>query len=197
MATTAQPKTREIGIAFSAPMLAAIVAGRKTVTRRIVKPQPTTDVRESALARFAILNMSRIQPGDTLHVKEALVRTVDRWVAYASDGKKVRVDGKNRHMRWAWKPAKLAAMYCPQWASRIRLEVVSVRAEPLQEITEAEAIAEGFAQTPGTDWNGKPCVQLTAVDNFFYLWNQINGPGSWERNPWVRRIEFRRVGNVK
>lgn len=72
----------------------------------------------------------------------------------------------------------------PRWASRITLEVVGVRVERLQEISEADAKAEGV-----TVYDGGVCYR----DGYAALWDQINGPGSWAANPWVWVVEFQRL----
>jgi hypothetical protein len=83
----------------------------------------------------------------------------------------------------------------PRWASRITLEVVSVRVERLQEITEADARAEGIdVETLGAIYrlgDGTP----VARDAFGDVWDEINSrPGKrWEDDPWVWRVEFRRL----
>jgi hypothetical protein len=71
----------------------------------------------------------------------------------------------------------------PRWASRITLEIVAVRVERLQDISEADAKAEGCE-----------AVRLgrTAKSNYCILWESINSPGSWEKNPWVWVIEFKK-----
>ncbi|MEQ1663215.1 MAG: hypothetical protein ABL877_11025 [Thiobacillus sp.] len=74
----------------------------------------------------------------------------------------------------------------PRWASRILLEIVGVRVERLQDISEADAIAEGV----GGDVTVTPCF---AVERYRALWESINGPGSWDVNPWVWVVEFKRV----
>jgi len=79
-----------------------------------------------------------------------------------------------------WKPS----IHMPRWASRINLEVVSVRVERLQNISEDDALAEGITLVErGT----------SPVDQFKKLWESINGPGSWEANPWVWVVEFKRI----
>lgn len=82
----------------------------------------------------------------------------------------------------------------PRWASRITLDVFAIRVERLQDITEEDAKAEGvkpITYDPGGDcWtDGK---HRTA---FNFLWNEINGwnPNSWDSNPWVWVVSFRRV----
>lgn len=92
----------------------------------------------------------------------------------------------------------------PRWASRITLEITSVRVERLQDISEADAKAEGiFPHVRGgwhwlkhdsgnpNDWN--QFGYKTAALAFQALWESINGPDSWAANPWVWAIEFRRV----
>lgn len=85
-----------------------------------------------------------------------------------------------------------------RWASRILLEVVSVRVERLQDISEADAWAEGVQCVSHIDYrsakteDGKE-LHSHAVDLYRDLWESINGPGSWGDNPWVWVVEFKRV----
>jgi hypothetical protein len=82
-------------------------------------------------------------------------------------------------------------IHMPRWASRILLEIVAIRVERLQDISEADARAEGIepmflGETPDMK-------RLGARVQFKELWERINGPGSWDANPWVWVIEFRRT----
>ena len=86
----------------------------------------------------------------------------------------------NGDTRTRWKPS----LFMPRWASRITLEVVIVRVERLNAISEADAVAEGIPAFPSSPSN-IPAMQYQS------LWESINGPGSWEKNPWVWVIEFR------
>lgn len=96
--------------------------------------------------------------------------------------------------------ATVPGIHMPRWASRINLEVISVRVERLNEITEADAIAEGIKRYTGPlRWvryldaiTGEP-VHNTARDAFFALWVAINGQESLDANPWVWVIKFRRL----
>ena len=93
---------------------------------------------------------------------------------------------------------KRPAIFMPRAASRINLEVTDVRVERLQAISEADAIAEGCTQNHnGYFWGGPHAVSglkqmATAVSAYRDLWESINGPGSWDANPWVWVIEFRK-----
>ena len=78
----------------------------------------------------------------------------------------------------------------PRWASRITLEITGVRVERLNEISDFDAFQEGVKDEPGTI-TGPYCRSF--VQGFKNIWESINGPGSWDENPWVWVIEFRRV----
>lgn len=109
-----------------------------------------------------------------------------------------------------WRPS----IHMPRAASRITLEVTGVRVERLEDISEADAIAEGIELQPepviAGGWSGENRFTLkgmgtgacagdvswtapTAAELYQRLWESINGPGSWEANPWVWVIEFKRV----
>lgn len=93
-----------------------------------------------------------------------------------------------------------AGMHMPRWASRITLEVTGVRVERLQDISEADAIAEGLIfDDKRPEW-GCWYVDESAkrgtdypVEAYRALWEQINGPESWSANPWVWVVEFKRL----
>lgn len=87
-----------------------------------------------------------------------------------------------------WRPS----IHMPRWASRITLEVTGVRVERLQDISEADAIAEGVNMHP--DHHGKPLTSIySPVQAYRDLWESINGQGSWAVNPWVWVISFHRL----
>lgn len=119
-------------------------------------------------------------PGDLLWVKETHFLECDGvGVVYRASGEFLEGWTK-RGLRWR------PSIHMPRWASRVTLEVVSVRVERVQEITEDDAIAEG-AQCAGVP------ASLTNRGAFAKLWNKINGPDSWNANPWAWVVEFRRV----
>lgn len=145
-------------------------------------------------------------PGDRLWVRET-------WGLFDTEPKdgpeKAKVfyratDGDRDELRYQlWRPS----IHMPRWASRITLEVVSVRVERLQEISEADAIAEGVQQdrgrdvpvamgggvTPWRDYLDTGNWYTSAARSFQSLWESISAPGSWAANPWVWRVEFKRV----
>lgn len=96
-----------------------------------------------------------------------------------------------------WKPS----IHMPRWASRIDLEIVGLRIELLQDISEDDAKAEGcqpltWDGTDGMadliDWPLKS-VDRPYANSFALLWESINGPGSWDANPWVWVVGFKRI----
>lgn len=201
-------------ILFSAPMVRAILDGRKTQTRRICKTQPETAIGSCHWSDtgWAIENPTgscsckpvrvRYAVGDVLWVRETWA-TAAFWNNYPpSDlprGTAIwyRADNEVQAMD-KWRPS----IFMPRWASRITLEVTGVRVERLQEISTEDAMAEGIPQTsgkaarlglPGSDAPGHEWDNRTSIENYAGLWNSINGKGSWESNPWVEVYEFRRV----
>lgn len=95
-------------------------------------------------------------------------------------------DGK----RSVWRPS----IFMPRWASRLLLEVASVRVERLRDITEEDARAEGVEPVDGA-WRGDGDVYPAARGAFRSLWDSINAARGygWDANPWVWRIEFARI----
>jgi hypothetical protein len=79
----------------------------------------------------------------------------------------------------------------PRWLARILLEIMEIRVERLQNISEADAVAEGCIATRKT-LSAEYDYVKSAADSFADSWVQAHGPGSWDANPWVRVIEFRR-----
>lgn len=224
---------KERPILFSGPMVRAIREGRKTQTRRIVKPQPFIDPKRgltweprghapnkpSYVERNVNWNpisnammdfgCPQGQPGDWIWVRETW-RTTDSLdhckpsdlrpgapVEYRAGGHNVNgFQGEPMTGMGRWRPS----IFMSKWMSRIILEIVSVRVEMLQDIGDEDAEAEGinriahgrsgyyysaFRNEPGPDnW-------CHAVPAYKELWESINGPGSWDQNPWVWVIEFK------
>lgn len=180
-------------IIFSGSMVKALLAGTKTVTRRILKPQSMFDGREEIVRQFPNQRGIGWETGQRLWVREAFTTRNDGSVLcprlvpmYAADFK-----GFNKPDRdWNWSPP----IHMPRWVSRITLEVTGVKVELLQDITNSDAIAEGALES------GLPYVGAMTCDQarvaFSLLWDGIHGKFAWEANPWVAAISFRRIDNV-
>lgn len=112
----------------------------------------------------------------------------------ADDDRKLEGDGR-------WTPS----IHMPRWASRITLEITEVRVERLREISVDDAIAEGLTRRAGaleTWWgngfdgdtpNADAAYFLSPIECYRALWDQINGAGAWDKNPWIWAITFRKL----
>lgn len=188
-------------ILFSGPMVRAILDGRKTQTRRVLK-----GIEDLGDGRFHLfnahggcfgvaeadipteaLNYPAYEVGDRLWVRETWTHTGDGvWTIanarMALNGRvSYRADGEIAGAKY-W-----PSIHMPREFSRITLEVTGVKVERLQDISESDAEAEGCAGGYNDDASG----YRPAVGDFADLWNSINGPGAWEANPWVVAISFR------
>lgn len=199
---------KERPILFSGPMVRGLLDGSKTQTRRVVKPQPTTEIRSGLMGHWSIQPDVREfscpygQPGDRLWVRERFCPIYPQDPTY-NNGEPIEYDyaatyvhgyrlGDSLGLKKKWKPS----IHMPRAASRITLEITGVRVERLQDISEADAIAEGAKQTDGQWWTHDPSDPITGndpVESYRRLWESINGPGSWDANPWAWAIEFKRV----
>jgi hypothetical protein len=189
-------------ILMSAPMVRAILEGRKTQTRRIVKASKS--MLECGFIKLEpdVSKCPYGQPGDFLWVKEthqanpiygSPVYRADYLLQNGRYGPNP-VNAEN----WPWRPS----IFMPRRLSRITLEITKVRIERLQDISEEDAIAEGieYRDDIGIDrsfkFYGKVLEKLdqwTPLPKWSYqtLWESINGPGSWAANPWVWAITFK------
>jgi hypothetical protein len=227
---------KERPILFSAPMVRAILDGTKTMTRRVVKPQPppthaqvycnpynndygafTFWTKEHKMVNGWAGNVKGTchwkcpygSPGDRLWVRET-------WAHAGRGGDTIYKASFGEAKTFKWKPS----IHMFRRDSRILLEVTAVRVERLRDIGEEDARAEGGVWTdngprawckPGAvfeeankvnGWNegwsheGKTdqreCLS-SARWSFANLWNKINGPESWNANPWVWVVEFKRI----
>jgi hypothetical protein len=179
-------------ILFSAPMVRALLDDRKTQTRRMLKPQPD-DILEGQIPR-----QLRIAVGDRLWARETWqglsfgdyrpTKSSLCEVRYAATDPCADLDAEARG--YPWRPS----IFMPRWASRITLIVTDVRVERLQDISAADAKAEGVEQDsdgwrdylmPHTQCCGNP------IDSYRTLWDHINGAGAWDANPWVSAYTFK------
>ena len=204
---------RERGILMTAPNVRGILAGTKTQTRRIVKwpdwmqPRPDVFVRDLEGGKDVYYVSSGPTKvfrcpygvvGDRLWVRETWAQTDPRFEPLCPLAYRATDDGRAL-LNDRWRPS----IFMPRWASRITLEITDVRVERLQEISEADCVAEGIvAHRKGGWWWEQPPPGIegtnhfgakTARDAYRALWESINGSGSWDVNPWVWAISFRRV----
>lgn len=201
-------------IIFSAPMIRALLGGRKTQTRRAMKPQPTGLPRDARLyySSGKLSCTSFVTPGgpwfgvfhddgkavrqthyvgDRLWVKEAWTKYFDTspFAVYRAN-----YDDLPLPPTVKWK----SPLFMKRCDSRITLTVTDVRVQRLQEISEEDARAEGISPLPagryycGEDEDG-PITAKSAITAYGWLWNSINGerPGChWQDNPWVCAVSF-------
>lgn len=211
--------SEERPILFSAPMVRAILDCNKTQTRRAMRDQPCMlpdfnrghlsvrvrgAVHQAFTPKFPPVRCPYGRLGDRLWVRETWRESRDSsaW-HYAADGT-ILPKQRDKDLQaflahrapftwesYKWRPS----IHMPRAASRITLEVTGVRVERLQDISEADALAEGIA--PAHGGFGLPAGEhFHAADSrqsYFSLWEAINGPGSVEADPWVWVVDFKRV----
>lgn len=227
-------------ILFSGAMVRALLAGSKTQTRRIVKPQPDSVKDFGRLIPYRLAKPPADMPSATLHtpilcpygvpgdllivreahalvpasayrMSEGVHQTVNPTDPYQAA---IYAAGWDRSIP-KWRPS----IHMPRWACRLTLEITEVRVERLQDISAADAIAEGIYRVdPDADDLANGCTP----DDFVYmapgtrqgwgmtkeerareqwgpdpvfayrcLWEAINGPGSCSSNPWVWAVSFK------
>lgn len=219
------------GMIFNGEMVRAILDGRKTQTRRIMKIQPehsgfglrrVIDSKNgsddgkyfwslSDACGLKIRSKSFTCPfgsvGDRIWVREAfrvhsratevatLVYKASERNSWTEQTNRVPVSVCNKPATpEKWTPS----LYMPRWASRLLLEITDVRVERLNAISEEDARAEGIIDGGCLNCGEpEPCgcanPEPDATDAFAYLWQSIYGSDSWNANPWVWVIEFKRV----
>lgn len=223
------PTQNEKPIIFKTEMVRAILDGRKTQTRRIIKidsptlefdavnpPWPTCEFSDGS--GFNKVPCKYGQPGDRLWVRESFQYDKYPTGPLMSDERTVcvyRADVPYEMNCDKWKPS----IHMPRWASRITLEITNVRVERLQDISEEDAQAEvisrqiahgqelgwrnylwhgdhgqyGLGNKKSDAWPWQYSTYKDAKGCFSSLWELINGPGAWDKNPWVWVIEFKKV----
>jgi len=185
-----------------------VLAGKQTQIRRAIRPQPThfnpAGVPRRAVPAGGPSDVIRCpygKPGDRLWVRETWgfekrtedTRGLEPVVTYRAD------DAAHLFPVNRWRPS----IHMPRHLSRITLRITGVRIERLQDISEADAEAEGIVREvrdPGLGCGGRPGWRWaeneyagTALHGYELLWEKINGPGAWSRNPYVWVLTFDRV----
>lgn len=198
---------KETDILFKPFLTRAIIEGRKTQTRRLIKEQPKLDFHplvmkgEGEDAGFWKLNPHEEPikcrygvPGDFLWVKETW-----KWegeTAYTDlcpiGNFLYKLDDAD-DIILGWK----SSMFMPKRAARIYLKITDIRVQKLQQITDEDAIKEGIQEFTGgkvtkygiKGWK-RTLFKDTPREAFRVLWEQVNGKGSWDENPYLWVLDF-------
>lgn len=207
---------RERGMIFNAEMVRALLDGRKTQTRRVLTPLQLGLIELAAIAGECYPLESGQQHtnsqsyyrelcpfgdvGDRLWVREAfrvhskatdvatLVYRASERQSWTQQTRRVPISECNKPVSpEAWTPS----LHMPRWASRITLEITGVRVERLSSMTEEDARAEGCMG--GHDSIPGYMYSATPHEHFHHLWTSIYGEDSWQVNPWMWVVEFKRV----
>ena len=212
---------RVLPILFNTEMVRAILDGRKTVTRRVVKeiPVETHRIEENVFPDghkdfeyhwgvfradvhgfldFANIVVSPYQPGDILYVRETW-QECEWGYLYRAWPEGIHQPGTYKGM--SWQPS----IHMPKEAARIWLKVTDVRVERLKDITEEQAMKEGFSGIRcgcgGTAYACTDCYNSGWIEppfvGFMYTWNSTIKKADldrydWDANPFVWAIEFER-----
>ncbi len=209
--------TKEHPILFSGAMVRAILDGRKTQTRRVVKPQPEVNEQGNLMGDWLAKPLDGLllpklkdiaihcpygKTGDRLWVRETWAQpaaldpgpTVYR--ADYPDCVPAGFENIPPAEAITWK----SSIHMPRALCRLVLEVTGVRVERLNDCSEDDAVAEGIERVRAVDnrfcfWrdyltDGRTHIQISS---FRSLWDSINGDGAWEANPWVWVVAFRRL----
>ena len=186
---------KETGLMFKAPLVRAILEGRKTQTRRIAKPVRHPDLGNVYSPGALVLEhepqhvINRAcpygQPGDRIYVRETFSQHPE-WgqLAFRADGEEFEdADG------WLWEPKWQPSSQMPKELARIWLEVTGVRVERLQEITPEDCIAEGLNTTLR-----ERDAEVNLKQQFKELWESTGG--DWAANPWVWAVDFKALSTT-
>ncbi|AZR62099.1 morphogenetic protein [Klebsiella quasipneumoniae] len=211
---------KERGMIFNVEMVRALLDDRKTQTRRPVK-FPVLDKNlgcelagnelAGELSAGNYMNSAFGKPGDRIWVRETFQGPLfdyDLMDSYCKDPTPFekpefcvyKADGvpapefydADDELHYCRRPS----IHMPRWASRILLEITDVRVERLNSISQEDAQAEGLELTGWRPTYSDPDSGgevMTPYDNFAELWSSIYGDESWQANPWVWVIEFKRV----
>lgn len=204
--------SKERGILFSGPLVRAILEGRKTQTRRLVKPVRGYEHRNIVKYPFGpdpwsvwwhsdetdrvgvLQDCPYGKPGDRLWVREtfkecSVVGHSHSYGEQEAEWYEYRAD--NEDAAGPWRPS----IFMPRDASRIDLEITAVRVERLKQITSTDAVAEGVAKDRGAVIKSERfgSTMRNSQYMFFSKWDEIHGEGSVKSNPYVWVIEFKKL----
>ena len=214
-------QVKERPILFSAPMVRAILEGRKTVTRRALNAQALKNIGYGVqlgecheLPSEGPLHPNSIgyyndfcpfgQPGDRLYIRETFMDLRGTGVEHRPDpdgplqryayGADTRPGSHGDEARKDFGLKWKPSIHMPRAACRILLEITDVRVERLQDITYEQAAAEGVHRGPLREWCASDeggACHKYPVPAFRDLWQSVGG--DWDANPWVWVVEFKRM----
>lgn len=207
-------------ILFSTPMVQAILEGRKTMTRRVVKikehqPTMTLEFLQDTYPRFQFksgnihwqIECPYGQPGDVLWVRETFISGCvmeDESFVYDEHDEQIEktwYKADNDLYNWfngremteciPWKPS----IHMPKDAARLWLRITNVRVERVEDISSEDCVNEGISKTHlgWKNYDGSPDWFSQPRDSFHSLWKSIHGKDWRESNPWVWVVEFERI----
>lgn len=177
---------------FNGEMVRAILDGRKTQTRRVIKD---CTVGRDQISKFIQIGKKFIGcypedvpelireccpygvPGDRIWVRETFCSVPDHEEPAGCSALLYAADGNGPYGKWT------PSIHMPRWASRILLEITDVRVERLNDISEEDARSEGISGSSARD----------IKEAYAALWRSIYGSDSWQANPWVWVIVFKRI----
>ena len=189
---------KETGMLFTRPMVRAILEGRKTQTRRVVKGVGHDNciaLRKPSKTKAGVFTHAMDapklglctcgQPGDRIYVRETFSQHPE-WgqLAFRADGEEFEdADG------WLWEPKWIPSIHMPKDLARIWLEITGVRLERIQDISEADALAEGARFELASIDSVRIGAAASFRSGFRNLWESTGG--DWDANPWVWVVDFR------
>lgn len=210
---------KERPILFTGEMVRAILEGRKTQTRRVMKQRKRKDGCKLIPEVLQEIGVGAACPygkvGDRLWVREAFsawtpgdpVEPIESEETVPYKGCEFEYRATSEAQPERWRPS----IHMPRWASRINLEITEVRVERVQDISDEDADAEGvdsrnvptggddfqdywrdYSKPKGDEW---PWIEGDPRHSFRTLWDSINAKRgySWDSNPWVWVVEFKRL----
>ncbi len=190
---------------FIRELRGAIRRGDKTQTRRVLIPQPTREPFRISNGIYSTgpksIWRARYRVGDICYLREPLTCAGCPIAHYADDNKPVMVNRAT--VEWDWKVSKLSQLYMPRFAARTFVQITHVVIEHVQDITEADAIAEGIAPLRGGFFDAPLPIgrddspYCSARAAFTALWNHINAKRGFastkKKNPWVWVYVFKKL----
>jgi len=199
---------KERPILFSGAMVCALLSSRKTQTRRPVKGFALKLLQPGNFTPDYVADPANNacpygRPGDWLWVRETWQHsnhplgpydkgcTVFYRADYLNDPLGPDLERSPDGIRRQWRPS----IHMPRTASRIALEIMCVRVERLQDISDEDCIAEGvgLAESAIGVQMTHPTGESMPRSLYRTVWERLNGPGSWDVNPWVWVVKFRRA----